>query len=144
MVKPRADLSILRFGYPVDLGNTAAQSMGLLGVSFNETFVGSMANPAHWGSTVYGLGAGSIGLDSYSASTNTSTAENANFSVGQFQLQLPIIRGKLGLSGSFSPVTEAKYRIFEEQSSIDSQGETLDFNIENRGTGKSSWGWDGK
>ncbi|MEL7833351.1 hypothetical protein [Fodinibius sp. Rm-B-1B1-1] len=127
--------SKIGIGYPVDLGNTAAQSMGLMGVSFSETFVGTMANPAHWGGTVYGLGAGSIGLDSYSASTNTATAENTNFSVGQFQLQLPIIRGELGLSGSFSPVTEAKYRTFEEQTSINSQGEPLGYNIENRGTG---------
>ena len=130
--------SKIGIGYPVDLGNTAAQSMGLMGISFNETFVGSMANPAHWGNTLYGLGTGSIGLDSYNASTNAANTRNTNFSVGQFQLQLPIIRGKLGLSGSFSPVTEAKYHTYEQQSRVigdDPQGETLDFSIENRGTG---------
>jgi hypothetical protein len=125
-------------GYPLAMSNTAAQSMGLLGVSFNETFVGTIANPAHWGSTVYGLGVGEIGVDSYTASDGTGSVTNSNFSVGQFQLQLPIIRGELGVSGSFTPVTEAEFRIFEQETRElggNIQAETLDFNFENRGTG---------
>lgn len=130
--------SKIGIGYPLDLGNSAAQSMGLMGVSFNERYVGTIANPAHWGNTVYGLGNGEIGVDSYNASNATESVTNSNFSVGQFQLQLPIIRGKLGVSGSFSPVTEANFRIFEQETRVigdNGQEETLDFNLENRGSG---------
>ncbi len=130
--------SKIGIGYPLSVSNTAAQSMGLLGVSFNDTFVGTIANPAHWGNTVYGLGVGEIGVDSYSATGPGGTATNSNFSIGQFQLQLPIIRGELGVSGSFTPVTEARYRIFEQESIVigdNNQEETIDFNLENRGSG---------
>ncbi|WP_445665482.1 hypothetical protein [Fodinibius sp. AD559] len=126
--------SKIGIGYPLETGNTAAQSMGLLGVSFNETFVGTITNPAHWGNTVYGLGVGEIGVDSYTATNATGSVTNSNFSVGQFQLQLPIIRGKLGLSGSFTPITEAKFQTFEQKNQIIG-GETLDYSIENRGSG---------
>lgn len=130
--------SKLGIGYPLDLGNSAAQSMGLMGVSFNDRFVSSIANPAHWGNTVYGLGSGGVGIDSYSATNASASATNTNFSVDQFQLQLPIIRGKLGISGSFTPVTEAKFRVFEEETRVVGDNlseETLNFNFENRGTG---------
>ena len=130
--------SKIGIGYPVNIGNTAAQSMGLLGVSYNETNVGSFSNPAHWGSTVYGLGTGGLGLNSFNASTSTSNARNVNFSVNQFQLQFPLIRGELGLSGSFAPLTEFNFRTFEEYTSIIGEGagqDTLNYGIQNRGSG---------
>lgn len=129
--------SKLGIGYPLDMGNTAAQSMGLLGISYNETFVAGLANPAHWGSTVYGLGTGGIGIQSFNASSATQSATNTDFSVTQFQLQLPLIRGKLGLSGSFSPITEASFRTYEETQRITHglQQDTLFFGKENRGSG---------
>lgn len=130
--------SKLGIGYPVDMGNTAAQSMGLLGISYDESLVGSISNPAHWGNTVYGLGVGSIGIKSYSASDATGSVRNSNFSVNQFQLQLPIVRGKFGISGSFSPVTQASFRTFQEYNRIDGAGaspDTLNYSIENRGSG---------
>lgn len=130
--------SKIGIGYPLATSNSAAQSMGLLGVSFNDTFVGTIANPAHWGNTVYGLGVGEIGVDSYSATGPAGSVTNSNFSIGQFQLQLPIIRGELGISGSFTPVTEAKFRTFEQET-IDIgdnfQDEIINYNLENRGSG---------
>ncbi|PAU94831.1 hypothetical protein CK503_04995 [Aliifodinibius salipaludis] len=126
--------SKIGIGYPLATSNSAAQSMGLLGVSFNDTFVGSISNPAHWGNTVYGIGVGEVGVDSYTASDATGSVTNSNFSVGQFQLQLPIIRGELGVSGSFIPVTEAKFRTFE-QKTLGVGGEPLDYSVENRGSG---------
>lgn len=129
--------SKIGIGYPVEMGNTASQSMGLLGISYNETFVGSMSNPAHWGTTVYGLGVGGIGVQSYNASDVTGNATNSNFSINQFQLQLPIIRGKLGISGSFSPVTEANFRTYQETQRVTQgvQQDTLNIGLENRGSG---------
>lgn len=137
-VKSGSVYSQIGIGYPLDIGSSAAQSMGLLGVSFNDTFVGTIANPAHWANTVYGLGVGEIGINSYNGSDATESVTNSNFSIGQFQLQLPIIRGELGVSGSFRPVTEANFRTFKQETRVigdNIQGETLDFNLENRGSG---------
>lgn len=130
--------SKLGIGYPVDMANTASRSMGLLGISYNEVSVGSFANPAHWGRTTYSLGVGDVGIQSYNASNATANATNSNFSINQFQLQLPIIRGKLGISGSFSPITDAQYRIFREETRYFGEGieqDTVNMDLENRGSG---------
>lgn len=130
--------SKLGVGYPVDLQNTAAHAMGLLGVSYNETLVGDLSNPAQWGNTVYGLGAGGVGVESYQANNGINKVRNSNFSINHFQLQLPIVRGKVGISGSFSPVTQSNFRTFEEYSKVIDSGsrrDTLSYGIENRGTG---------
>ncbi|WP_138430891.1 hypothetical protein [Fodinibius saliphilus] len=130
--------SKLGVGYPVSIANTSSRSSGLLGVSFNQNNVGNLANPAHWGNTVYGLGAGGIGITSYHASSNNSSVTNLDFGVQQFQLQLPIIRGVLGISGSFAPVSETNYRNFDFKQQIVSRGttqDTLQYAIENEGSG---------
>lgn len=130
--------SKLGIGYPIDMANTAARSMGLLGISYNETSVGSFANPAHWGRTVYGLGVGDVGIQSYNASNATANATNSSFTINQFQLQLPIIRDKLGVSGSFSPVTDAHFRTYREETRYIGEGveqDTVNVGLENRGSG---------
>lgn len=130
--------SKLGVGYPVELANTASQSMGLLGVSYNETSVGSFANPAHWGRTFYSLGVGGIGLESYNASNATSSVKNSNFSLNHFQLQLPIIRDRFGISGSFAPVTNAQFQTFEEGVQYIGNGaeqDSLQYGMQNTGRG---------
>lgn len=130
--------SKLGVGYPVSTGNVAAQSMGLMGISFNDPFVNSLANPAQWGNTVYGVGSGGVGLNSYSASDANQSVRNSSFSVNQFQLQFPIIRGKLGISGAFAPVTESSFRTFSEETRFVGNGaqqDTLNIDLENRGSG---------
>lgn len=125
-------------GYPVATGNTAAQSMGLFGVSFNDRYVSTLTNPAHWGSTVYGLGSGGVGVESYHSSDATSSVTNSNFMINQFQLQLPIIRGKLGVSGSFSPMTEASFRVLDTDTRFPGEGQqqdTVNVKLDNRGSG---------
>lgn len=130
--------SKLGIGYPVEIANTAANSMGLFGVSYNEPFVPSVANPALWGSTIYGLGAGGMELQSYQASNGESSVTNTNFSINRFQLQLPIIRGELGASVSFTPITQSNFRTYRETTRIIEEGtarDTLLFGIENFGRG---------
>lgn len=130
--------SKLGIGYPVDIASTSASSSGLLGVSFNESNVGNLANPAHWGSTVYGLGSGGLGIHSYNATQNNNSATNSEFKVEQFQLQLPIIRGKFGISGSFAPLSRANYRTFQQSTRFIDRGsvqDTLRYSIQNEGSG---------
>src|SRR5699024_9827112 len=106
--------SKLGVGFPVSTANTAAHSMGLTGVSYNETYVPSIANPAHWGNTVYGMGSGGIKMETCSATDANDSARNFQLAIDRFQLQLPIFRGKLGVSASFDPLTEARYRTYRE------------------------------
>lgn len=130
--------SKLGVGYPVDIANTAANGMSLSGVSYNEPFVGGLANPAHWGNTVYGLGSGGFSIKSYRSSTASNAVRNTNFSINRFQLQLPIVRGQFGASLSFSPLTESTFHTYKATSRIYGEGaaqDTLIYGIENYGTG---------
>lgn len=136
-------------GFPVGIANTSARSMGLTGVSYNETYVAGLANPAHWSNTVYGLGAGGVGIQSFSASDASANARNVHFGIDQFQLQLPIVRGRFGISGSFSPVTQSNFRTYQEDVKYVGEGavqDTLLYGIENRGSGGANraelgFGW---
>jgi hypothetical protein len=135
--------SKLGIGFPVSLANTAANSMGLSGVSYNETFVAGLTNPAHWGNTTYGLGAGGVGIQSFNAEGATGSAQNTDFNMNQFQLQLPLIRGKLGVSASFSPVTQSSFRTYQEDTRYVGEGaaqDTLLYGIENKGGGGANRG----
>lgn len=130
--------SKLGVGFPVSTANTAAHSMGLTGVSYNETYVPSIANPAHWGNTVYGMGSGGIKMETFSATDANDSARNFQLAIDRFQLQLPIFRGKLGVSASFDPLTEARYRTYREDIKYIGEGleqDTLAFGIENKGGG---------
>ena len=121
-------------GFPTDAGNIVGTNM--LGVSYNDPFVSSLSNPAHWGSTVFGLATGGIELNSYAAKDNQSSATNVSFSVKNFQIQLPLYRNKLGLSLSLSPETNISFNNIESESStISTNGDTLLFASENRGEG---------
>jgi len=130
--------SKLGVGMPIDISSTAANSAGLLGVSYNHSNVGNLSNPAHWGSTVYGLGSGGMGIHSYNVSQGAQSAKNTEFLVDQFQLQLPIVRGKVGISGSFAPLSRSNFFTVQENTQIISRGtavDTLQYTIENEGSG---------
>lgn len=130
--------SQLGVGYPVGIASTSAASAGLLGVSFNDPTVGNIANPAHWGNTYYGLGSGGLNLHTFSASDANSSVASTDFSVNQFQLQLPIIRGKLGVSASFTPLTRTNYKNVRGDIRFIDRGtaqDTLFYRIENNGSG---------
>lgn len=130
--------SQLGVGFPVGIASTSASSAGLLGVSYNNPLVGNIANPAHWGNTYYGLGSGGLNLQTFSASDANSRAVSTDFSVNQFQLQLPVVRGKLGVSVSFTPLTRTNYKTVRENMKIINRGTTQDtlyYRIENNGDG---------
>ena len=121
-------------GYPTDAGNIVGTNM--LGVSYNDALVSNFSNPAHWGSTVFGMATGGISLNSFSAEDNQSSSTNVLFDVNYFQIQLPVYRDKLGLSFSLSPETKTSFKDFVETSStIATDGDTLLFTSENKGEG---------
>lgn len=113
-------------GFPVDIGSSAAEGMGLSGVSFIEPFVPGLANPAQWGSTTYGMATGGIGLENYNASDNQGNVSNALFSANYFQVQLPIVRGKFGVSASVTPYTRSAFSFSETGTEILNPGPAAD------------------
>lgn len=121
-------------GVPVDYGSPAADGMGLLGVAYNEPAIANLANPALWGSTIYGMATGGIGIRTFKAADNSGSALNSLLYVDQFQLQLPIYKGKLGISASFSPYTRAAYEVVETSTETVG-GETLSVNSINTSSG---------
>lgn len=126
-------------GFPIDLGSSAAEGMGLSGVSFDEPFVPGLANPAQWGSTVYGLATGGVGLQNFNASDNQSSSSNSLFSANYFQVQFPLLRDKLGVSASLAPYSRSSFRFVEIDSRITESGGTAD-TLNYRGVNNSDGG----
>lgn len=125
-------------GLPVDYGSSSADGMGLWGVSYSESLVPGMANPAQWGNTVYGMASGGLKAETYHSSDNFGSATHSLVSINNFQLQLPILKGKVGVSASFTPLTEVNYEIFQSGEQILSgvgTQDTLNFRTVNVGEG---------
>lgn len=130
--------SKLGVGFPVDGGSSGAKGIGLWGVSYEEPFVAGYANPALWGSTVYGMAAGSVSLQSFEASDLENTSANLLFSPNSFQIQLPILRNELGVSATLAPLTRSAFNQIEIRSQIIGTGsarDTLFYQSQNQGGG---------
>ncbi len=84
--------------------------IGLPGVSNYSGMSASISNPAHWGLIGYTYGNISLGLDTYRATDNSSSARNTMFGIESFQFAFPILRSKLGASISFTPLVRSDYQ----------------------------------
>lgn len=125
-------------GFPVDLGSSSADGMGLSGVSFIEPNVPGLANPAQWGSTVYGMATGGVALENFTANDGQASSSNSLLSASYFQAQLPIVRDKFGISASLSPVTRSSFKVSQIGSRITgtgSEADTLNYISELKGSG---------
>ncbi len=125
-------------GTPVDYGSSSADGLGLWGVSYTESLVPGVANPAHWGSTVLGKATGGLEMKNFYAEDNTGNANYSLLTVNNFQLQLPIYKGELGISASFSPLTETSFEVIQDGERMVQSGsavETIDFTSANVGNG---------
>lgn len=126
-------------GFPVDLGSSAADGMSLSGVSFLEPFVPGLANPAQWGNTAYGLATGGLSLHNFSASDNQGSSANSLFSANYFQVQLPLVRNKFGVSASVAPLTRSAFQVSETGMRITDTGASID-TLNFRGVNNSNGG----
>lgn len=125
-------------GFPQDIGHSTADGMGILGVSYVESYVPGVGNPAHWGSTILGMATGGINLQNFSASDNISSSRNTLLNTDYFQIQLPIYQNKLGISASLRPYTRSAYNRVENGMLPIGSGvtsDTLQYQIQNNGDG---------
>jgi len=101
----------IAFGLPADPMSSNSIGMGLTGVSLFDTYTANSVNPAMWGISPYTQGNISLGFHNYHASDGAGSAVYNQFAVDQFQLVLPLVRSRVGLSLAFQPVTRSNFEI---------------------------------
>lgn len=102
------------FGIPVDVHSPYTDGMGLAGVSTFTNMATSTANPAHWGFIGFTQGNITMSMNGFQASDRNSSAENALLAFKNFQVVLPALRNRLGISASFAPLTRSNFEVFNE------------------------------
>jgi hypothetical protein len=102
------------FGIPVDVDSPYTAGMGLAGVSSFTNMTTSTANPAHWGFIGFTQGNLTMSLNGFQASDSQTSANNALLAFKNFQLVVPVLRNRLGVSASFTPMTRSNFEVFNE------------------------------
>jgi hypothetical protein len=102
--------SAIGFGMPADVHSPETIGIGLPGVSTYSGFSPNIANPGQWGLIRYTQGNIALGLNSYRATDNTATARSTILNIDAFQFAFPILRDKLGVSLSFTPLVRADFK----------------------------------
>jgi hypothetical protein len=132
--------SYLGAGAPVLNGSSQAIGMGLSGISIRSQIHGNVSNPALWSVTRFTMLNGGFANEYTQASETNNSARYSNFKVNTFQVQLPIIRERLGASLSLSPITESKYSVNTTSTYIRPgneivQSDTIQYSVFTRGEG---------
>lgn len=102
--------SAIGFGVPADVYSGATMGIGLPGVSTYDGFSPNIANPAHWGLINYTQGNIALGLNTYRSVDNSASARNTLLNIEGFQFAFPLLRNKLGVSISFTPLVRADFK----------------------------------
>lgn len=115
------------FGAPADIYSGHTLGMGMPGVSDPDGFKPNMTNPAHWGNARLSKGQIRFGLTGYRGSDALNKETYSLFTIESFQVVLPLLRDRLGLSLGFRPATRLEYSrtnagIFEPGGFIDPVG----------------------
>ena len=105
--------SSIAFGEPADLLSPHTVGMGISGVSVYDAYTTNNANPALWGVSAYSQGSIAFGMRNFDATDGLANSTYNQFAFDQFQLVLPVVRSRLGLSVGFHPVTRSSYELTE-------------------------------
>ncbi len=104
------------FGAPTDINSPYSEGMGLTGISTFTNMSPNLANPGMWGLVGFTQGNVSASFTNYSARDNISSASNSLFAFDNFQVVLPIVRNRMGVSVAFTPLTRSNYQVFNDDS----------------------------
>lgn len=96
--------------------NAAGMGMNGIGLSINGP---NLSNPALWSSTVYTTGTGGFSINTISSKNNTTHATRSVVNVTHFQLILPVVKQKFGISASLYPLSESNFH-YQNTGQIDS------------------------
>ncbi len=114
------------FGSPADNYSPNTIGMGLTGVSTFSNSSANISNPALWGLSGFTHGSVAVSMMNYNARDQFNSSRKALFAFEQFQLVLPLMRNRLGVSLSFTPVTRSDFQRITEDSFVPVGGIQLD------------------
>ena len=128
------------FGAPVDVTSPNTSGIGLSGVSTYLGYSPNISNPGQWGLLGFTQGTISAGLLRYDAADNFATATNSQFSIDQFQIVVPLVRNRMGVSVSFTPMYRSDFRqrdegTFNPLPEVPELGSDVDFLVSTVGSG---------
>ncbi len=128
------------FGAPVDITSPNTSGIGLSGVSTYLGYSPNISNPGQWGLLGFTQGTISAGLLRYDAADNFANATNSQFSIDQFQIVVPVVRNRMGVSIAFTPLFRSDFRqrdegTFNPLPEIPELGSDVDFLVSTVGSG---------
>ncbi|MEX1062885.1 MAG: hypothetical protein WEC12_04725 [Balneolaceae bacterium] len=129
--------SSIGLGNPADSFSAGTVGMGLSGVSVHDPYTANSANPALWGVGPYTQGSIVFGLQRYNATDGLESTVYNQFTVNQFQLVLPVVRSRFGISVGFFPTTRSNFDLGVE-GSVSPDGEPIDYFNRIQGSGGGS------
>lgn len=119
--------SSIAFGQPADLLSPGTAGMGLIGVAVYDPYSANNANPALWGVSPYTQGAISFEMQNIDAVDGLGRAAGySEFTINQFQVVVPLVRSRLGMSVGFFPVTRSNFDL-GSQGAIGPEDAPLEF-----------------
>lgn len=104
--------SSIGMGIPVDVVTPYTEGMGISGISVYNPYSVNGANPAMWGLGPFTQGALSVGLQSYSMKDASGSGLQRSLNIDHFQLVIPVVRSRLGVSLGFMPVTRSGFSMY--------------------------------
>ncbi len=130
--------SSLGFGVPADVRSPYSSGMGLTGVGNYTNMSANISNPAQWALASFSYGSISMGMTNYYARDNSASVRGSLLSVDHFQLLFPLLRDRLGVSLSFTPLTRSNYQVLTEGEFFplsEFSSNQVEFGIETLGSG---------
>jgi len=125
------------FGMPVDVIGATTVTTGLAGIGMYDPTTSNLSNPGVWALYQYSVGSFQFGLTSHHAKDTFGSAKNSLFSLDQFHFVAPLVKGRLGLSVSMSPVTRSNFRLYQE-GTFTAGPDNITFGIDEQGAGGMS------
>ena len=105
--------------------NAAAMGMNGVGLSINGA---NLSNPALWGSTVLATGTGGFEVNTITSSNKTTHSSRSVIDATHFQLILPVVKQKFGISVALYPITQSNYA-YQNTGTIDSAITNIGSNV---------------
>ncbi len=125
-------------GSPNDFRASYAKGMGVYGVALHDPTVPGISNPAIWSRAVFTNASGAFEISSYDATSRDTQYRSTQFHGGPFQVVMPLMRDRLGINLSLSPLTSSRFtmqNLYQLAPDENHTGEELNYVIENRGNG---------
>ncbi len=125
------------FGMPTDVIGATTVTTGLAGIGMYDPTTSNLSNPGIWALYQYSVGSFQFGLTNHQAEDTFGSAKNSLFSLDQFHFVAPLVKGRLGLSVSMSPVTRSNFRLYQE-GTFTAGPDNITFGVDEQGAGGMS------